>query len=310
MVQILSGKEVPLGGADAMTVRRTIPQRDRPCVGAWCFADHYGPSPAGPGQPGRMDVPPHPHTGLQTVSWLFAGELEHRDSSGVVAVVRPGELNLMTSGHGIAHSEVSTPATAVLHGVQLWVVLPEANRGMPRGVVRHIPPEKPLPGSCGTAKVFLGRLPDVDSSPVATATPLLGAQLDLTAGAEFTLPVECSFEHGVLVDDGVVRVDGVEVGRGDLAVVEPGQERLTLQVGAESTRVVLLGGTPFEEEFVMWWNFVGASHEEVAAARDQWNAREDRFGEVPGYQGPTSWLPAPPLPTTRLKARRRHPPHA
>ncbi|GAB76923.1 hypothetical protein SAMN05421595_2059 [Austwickia chelonae] len=304
-MQILNGKKVPLSGADGLTVLRTIPHRDRPCVGAWCFADHYGPAPAGPGEPGRMDVPPHPHTGLQTVSWLFEGELEHRDSSGAVERVRPGELNRMAAGQGIAHSEVSTAATTVLHGLQLWVVLPSAARDLPRGLVRHVPDAVALAGG-GSARVFLGELIGVDRSPVTMATPLLGAQLDLEAGSLLTLSLDPRFEYGVLVDAGPVRVDGVEVARGDLAVVDVGAETLTLGSGDEGgagARVVLLGGEPFTEEFVMWWNFVGGSHEEVAAAREQWNDRDGRFGEVPGYRGATSWLPAPPLPSARLRPR-------
>ena len=124
--EVLSARDVPLGGPRAMRVRRTLPQRQRSLIGAWCFADHYGPDDVGLGPP--MDVAPHPHTGLQTVSWLFAGEVEHRDSLGTHALVRPGELNLMTSGHGICHSEVSTPSTSVLHGVQLWVNLPKTDK--------------------------------------------------------------------------------------------------------------------------------------------------------------------------------------
>src|SRR5918995_5893358 len=122
-VEVLVPRDVPLGGPRAMTVRRTLPQRHRSLIGAWCFADHYGPDPVE--DTGGMSVAPHPHTGLQTVSWLFTGEIEHRDSAGHHAMVRPGELNLMTGGRGISHSEVSTADTAVLHGVQLWVALPE-----------------------------------------------------------------------------------------------------------------------------------------------------------------------------------------
>ena len=133
-VQVIAAREVPLGGLRAMTVRRTLPSRDRAFVGAWCFADHYGPEHGI-----CMDVPPHPHTGLQTVSWLFEGEIEHRDSGGVHAMVRPGEVNLMTSGHGIAHSEVSTPERDLLHGVQLWVALPEHDRDLVREFQHHSP---------------------------------------------------------------------------------------------------------------------------------------------------------------------------
>src|SRR3954471_1567259 len=132
-VEVLHPREVPLGGPRAIRVRRTLPQRERSLIGAWCFVDHYGPVAA------RMDVPPHPHTGLQTVSWLFDGEVEHRDSGGVHAMVRPGELNLMTAGRGIAHSEVSTPDTTSLHGVQLWVALPDDARDVERGFDHHVP---------------------------------------------------------------------------------------------------------------------------------------------------------------------------
>jgi len=125
-LEVLTPREVPLGGLRAMRVRRTLPQRHRSLIGAWCFVDHYGPDEVD--QTGGMVVAPHPHTGLQTVSWLFDGEIEHRDSAGNHALVRPGELNLMTAGRGISHAEVSAPDTTTLHGAQLWVALPEAAR--------------------------------------------------------------------------------------------------------------------------------------------------------------------------------------
>ena len=129
---VLPCRDVPLGGPRAMTVRRSLPQRTRSLIGAWCFVDHYGPGDVS--LAGGMAVPGHPHTGLQTASWLFTGEVEHRDTTGTHALVRPGQLNLMTAGSGIAHSEYSTPATTVLHGAQLWIALPER-------------PGSPLPGS-------------------------------------------------------------------------------------------------------------------------------------------------------------------
>src|SRR3954465_9919468 len=148
---VLHPREVPLGGPRAIRVRRTLPQRERSLIGAWCFADHYGPHDVrdGPG----MDVPPHPHTGLQTVSWLFSGEVEHRDSSGVHAMVRPGGPNLMPAGAGICHSEVSTNATTVLHGVQLWVALPDAARGAGRDFAHYVPEPRSLDRA--TLRVFL-----------------------------------------------------------------------------------------------------------------------------------------------------------
>lgn len=173
-VEVLRPREVPLGGPRGIRVQRVLPQRRRSLVGAWCFIDHYGPVVA------RMDVPPHPHTGLQTVSWLFSGEVEHRDSAEVYAAIRPGELNLMTAGAGICHSEVSVDSGTVLHGVQLWVALPASDRNTARGFAHHTPAPLSLPGA--EARVFLGELAGT-RSPVPTFTPLLGAQIDLDANA-------------------------------------------------------------------------------------------------------------------------------
>lgn len=305
-VQVLRGREVPLGGIRAITVRRTLPHRDRSFIGAWCFADHYGPQPVAADGSGGMDVPPHPHTGLQTVSWLFSGRVEHRDTGGVVAIVEPGEMNLMTAGNGIAHSEVSTRDTTVLHGVQLWVVLPESDRDVARRFDHHAPPAEPLPGGAGEARIFLGSLPRLGASPIETATPLLGVQLDLAPGAEFELDVDPRFEHGVLLDTGQLHVEGVALASGDLGCVDAGPDGLSLAAGPEGARAVLLGGEPYDEEIVMWWNFVGRNHEEVSRAREQWEATSDQFGVVRGYVGETDRIPAPPIPPVRLRPRSRH----
>jgi redox-sensitive bicupin YhaK (pirin superfamily) len=302
-VEVITSREVPLGGPRAMTVHRTLPQRQRSLIGAWCFADHYGPADVS--ETGGMDVPPHPHTGLQTVSWLFAGEIEHRDSGGVHEMVRPGELNLMTAGSGVAHSEVSTPQTTTLHGVQLWVALPDSARDQPRDFAHHVPPVVALSG--GSAQVFLGSLAG-STSPVATATPLLGAEVLVSPGEEVILAVDPAFEHGVLVDAGPVLLDGVELARAELGYVDTGRRQIVLaNPGAEPARIVLLGGEPFEEPLVMWWNFVGRTHEEIVGFREQWQAKSDRFGAVEGYGGFPKHLPAPALPTTRLKPRLQPP---
>ena len=296
---VLHPREVPLGGPRAIMVRRTLPQRERSLVGAWCFADHYGPQDlrSGPG----MDVPPHPHTGLQTVSWLFSGEVEHRDSAGVHAMVRPGELNLMTAGAGICHSEVSTPATSVLHGVQLWVALPDSDRDTGRDFAHHAPEPRSLDRA--TLRVFLGELAG-ERSPVHTFTPLLGAQIDLGPRAELILDVDASFEHGVLLDQGSVEAAGSVLDVADLAFQAAGSDRLAI-INREDrpARVVLLGGPPFPEELVMWWNFVGRSHGDIVAYRESWEAQHDRFGRVEGYRGKVSRLPAPPLPNATLRPR-------
>jgi hypothetical protein len=250
-----------------------------------------------------MDVAPHPHTGLQTVSWLFAGEVEHRDSLGTHALVRPGELNLMTSGHGICHSEVSTPATTVLHGVQLWVALPDAHRDRARDFQHYAPPTADFGGA--TARVFLGTLADRES-PVPTYSPLLGAEIVLAAHARVYLPVQPAYEHGVLVDAGPVSMSGTRLQRAELGYLPPGAATVELaNLTGEPARILLLGGTPFEEDIIMWWNFVGRSHEEIAAFRQAWEGELDQFGRVEGYEGTPRRLPAPPLPNARLKPRSR-----
>jgi len=306
-IEVLTPRDVPLGGPRAMRVRRTLPQRQRSLIGAWCFVDHYGPDQVA--DSGGMSVAPHPHTGLQTVSWLFEGEIEHRDSAGNHARVRPGEVNLMTAGRGISHSEVSTTATTALHGAQLWVALPEASRDVEPGFAHHAPSLVTGPGWAG--RVFLGSLLG-ETSPVSTYTPLLGAELHLDPGARLDLEVDDSFELGFLVDRGVLQVDECEVKQDQLAYVAPGRSTVTLTAGDEPVRVVVLGGPPFGEQIVMWWNFVGRTHDEIVAFREEWqgqvadaatgqDVRPGRFGIV--IEEPLPPIPAPTLPNARLRSR-------
>lgn len=325
---VLQPRDVPLGGVRAMQVRRTLPQRGRTTIGAWCFADHYGPDDVA--QTGGMVVPPHPHTGLQTVSWLFEGEIEHRDSTGARALVQPGAVNLMTAGRGISHSEVSTAATTRLHGVQLWVALPDAARHAPP-VFEHAE-TLPLPVDDAIVRVFAGSLPGVVAeASVSTFSPLVGAQIELPAGGEAWIDLDPAFEHGVLVDRGPVGLtvaagddevddapadaDGLTVAgrtsvleRSELGYLGTGHEGMRLRASDAPVRVILIGGVPFGEELVMWWNFIGRSHDEVEEFRRQWQAdviaggdAAGRFGTVAGYDGDA--LPAPELPTVRLKPR-------
>lgn len=298
-IEVVTSREVPLGGPRSMTVRRTLPQRARSLVGAWCFADHYGPDDVA--RTGGMDVPPHPHTGLQTVSWLFTGTVEHRDSSGVHALVRPAELNLMTAGSGIAHSEVSTPDTTVLHGVQLWVALPDEARDVPRRFDHHVPEPVQLDGA--VVRVLLGTLGG-SASPAPAYTPLVGAEIVLEPRATIDLDVDPEFEHGVLVDSGQVLVDGAAVPVAALGYRPPGAPTLRLDnAGGDGARVMLLGGAPFREPVLMWWNFIGRTHEEIVRLRDEWQAASAVFGDVDGYEGRVQRLPAPPLPSVRLRPR-------
>ncbi|MEV4116587.1 pirin family protein [Nonomuraea sp. NPDC049695] len=281
--EILEGRAVPLGGPRAMTVSRTLPGAHRRMIGAWCFVDAYGPERA------TMRVPPHPHTGLQTVSWLVAGEVLHRDSLGTLQEIRPGQLNLMTAGRGISHSEES-PET-VLHGVQLWVALPGEHRHTGPAFEHH-PVLPMLTGPGFEATVIMGSLGGV-SSPATAFSPLVGAEIAVDGACE--VPLSPGFEHGVLLIDGAVE----QVRPGSLTYLPPGRSGLRL---SGRGRVLLIGGEPFGEEIVMWWNFVGRSHEEIAAFRKDWMEGEG-FGSVEGFDGGP--LPAPVLPATRLKPRGR-----
>ena len=307
-VQVIVPRQVPLGGPRSMTVRRTLPARERSFVGAWCFVDHYGPDDVS--ATGGMDVAPHPHCGLATVSWLFSGEVEHRDSLGTVAVVRPGEVNLMTAGRGISHSEVSTPSTTVLHGAQLWVVLPTEVADVAPRFEHHVPEVVEVAEGV-RAQVFVGALFG-SVSRVRVETPMVGAEVVLGGGASVLLPVPDGFEVAVLVDTGSVTMGDTGLVRGELGVVgaarHPGGFSVT--AGAEGARVLVLGGEPFGEEVVMWWNFIGRSNDDVVAAREAWEARNGRFGSVRGYEGEVDRIPAPALPGVRLKPRgNREPRH-
>jgi hypothetical protein len=305
----LGAREVPLGGTRAMTVRRTLPNRDIRTVGPWCFVDHYGPHVLSGGQRSTgaslMDVPPHPHTGLQTVSWLLEGSVEHRDSLGSLAVIRPGELNLMTSGLGIAHSEVSPGSTDRIHGVQLWVALPDEHRHQ----APHFETHTDLPtwtdsGIAGT--VIVGAVGGA-TSPAVTYSPIVGAHLVVAAGAAGSVPLDPGFEHAVLLLSGTASADRVDLTVGDLLYLGGSRDAVRLAGPApgescEPAHVLLIGGAPFEEDLLMWWNFVGRSHDEIVADREDW-AHGRRFGAVLGYPGDA--LPAPGLPTTVLRARPR-----
>ncbi|TDB71492.1 pirin family protein [Micromonospora sp. KC723] len=293
---LLPGHDVPLGRYT--TVRRLLPQRQRRMLGAWCFVDHFGPDDVAE-RPG-MEVPPHPHTGLQTVTWLLDGEIVHRDSLGNAQPIRPGQLNVMTSGHGIAHSERS-PAThpPVMHGVQLWVALPDPVRAGAADFAHHAELPRWRDGDLDVT-LLVGELAG-EASPAVTHTPLLGAQLTAGGPARATLPLRHDFEYGLLALSGAAEVDGVALTPGALLYLGAGRDRLELAADAGS-RLMLLGGEPFDEPLVMWWNFVGRSHEEVATARADWMAGR-RFGTVADDPAPP--LAAPEMPTTRLKARDR-----
>ena len=302
---LLEAREVPLGGVRAMSVRRALPQRDLPLVGAWCFLDRFGP------QVTRMRVEPHPHIGLQTVTWPFVGEVRHRDTVGSDVTVARGALNLMTSGAGIAHSEYSVGEDAIpLDALQLWVALPDSRRHGPPAFERHaVLPEVSLDavsGDAGTATVVLGRLAGV-ASPATTYTPIVGAELRVPPGARVRVPLDPQWEHalvGVGGDTVVHTGPEADVTLDGEHLLYLGLRRDAIEVSSTAgATLFLLGGEPFEDDIVMWWNFVGRSHEEIVEARDAWETDAPRFGRVVDHGDER--IPAPPLPAVRLTRRRR-----
>ena len=278
-VKLLEPRDVPLGGPRAMTVRRTLPQRARSLVGAWCFLDFYGPDDLTEAKP--MRVPRHPHTGLATCSWLFSGRIDHMDSAGNWATVRPGDVVMMNAGSGISHSEYSTADTQVLHGAQLWYAFPEEHRFVEPSLESDRP--EPVRGDGWEAKVFLGELLGY-RSPVQTYIPLTGAEIRIEPGHWLDIEVPADHEHGVLPITGAVSLNGSEVPADHLAVVDPGAQTLRITAQDGPVLALLVGGQPLDEQIVMWWNFVGRSHEEIAAYRAAYQA-EMGF-ELPGEDSP------------------------
>jgi redox-sensitive bicupin YhaK (pirin superfamily) len=290
--EIFAGKKVALG--ESTEVWRLLPNLGRRLVGAWCFVDHYGPDDiaSGPG----MQVPPHPHIGLQTVSWLLTGEVHHRDSLGSDHLIRPGELGLMTAGAAITHAEQSpVPHPALLHGVQLWVALPDEVRYTAPSWEHHA--QLPIVRERrATATVILGRFAG-EESPGRTYSPLVGVDVALDAAADILLPLEAEFEYAVLLVSGSAVVDGTPLTPGAMMYLGCARRDLALS-SAAGARVLLLGGAPFEEQIVMWWNFLARSNDEIVAARQEWMAGS-AFGEVAGYGG--FRLAAPALPPGKLR---------
>jgi len=257
-----------------MRVRRALPRRARRTVGAWCFADHMGPVSVS--EERGVDIGPHPHIGLQTVTWLVAGEILHRDSLGTEQLIRPGQLNLMTAGHGVAHSEEATSYRGDLQGVQLWVAQPEATRHG-RAAFEHHASLPSVELDAGLATVLVGTLGDI-ASPARRDTDHVGVDLTLTGGTT-TAPADPAFEYAFVVLEGTLTVDSQPVGPGHLAYLGFGRDELSFTATGRS-RALLIGGVPFPETIVMWWNFVGRTRDEIASAYEDWQSTSGRFGAV------------------------------
>lgn len=293
-------------------VRRTIPHAKLKMIGAWCFVDHFGPTE----QTDGMVVAAHPHTGLQTATWLIDGHIEHRDSIGSVQLIKPGQLNLMTAGHGISHSEISLADTQLLHAVQLWIALPKSSIDIAPAFEHQSNLPKFSFGQGQATEPF-----SIDEAATATViagdflghraqtkifSPLLGVEIRLKAGAKIDIPLSAEFEHGFLAIEGEVRVNLTAMPTSALEFIEVGATSASIRAGDKDSIVLLLGGEPFGEKILMWWNFIGRTHADIVSARQQWNAhdtapQDGRFGHFADNIG--GWLPAPELPNVTLNPR-------
>lgn len=301
---VQDAKVAKVGG---FRVRRALPRRGLRTVGAWCFADHLGPEVVT--DTSGLDVGPHPHIGLQTVTWLVEGAVLHTDSLGSEQLIRAGQLNLMTAGRGIAHAEESGRAPGTLHGVQLWIAQPSLTRDGAPEFAHHADLPR-IDAGHGTATVFIGEYAGA-ASDARTDTALVGIEADLQSGSS-TWPLRADFEYAVYVISGAVAIDGSttrDASRPGSLVAREGQlvdlrahgDEMTLAVG-DAARVLILGGEPLGEPLYMWWNFVGRSREEIARAAQDWTAYVEtgarategtgRFARVASALAP---IPAPAL---------------
>jgi redox-sensitive bicupin YhaK (pirin superfamily) len=276
---------------DGFTVRRALPSAQRRMVGLFVFFDHMGPVVLGPGQ--GLDFSPNTHIGLASVTYLFSGEILHRDSLGSVQRIEPGALNLMTAGRGISHSEESPePHSPRLHGVQFWIALPDAARTVAPAFEHH--PRVPRVRTGGLRiSVLAGELLG-ERSPARTYTPLVGLSIEAPAASLATLPLREDFEYGAIVTHGSAEIAGQPAGPGSMVYLPPGGSGLPLVTGAGDAGIVVVGGLPLAEDVLMWWNFVARTKDELSQASRDWNAGAAYLGEVRGYDGERLTAPLPP----------------
>ncbi|MGX9606760.1 pirin family protein [Acinetobacter sp. T63] len=292
-------QEVPLRRAEigqGTVIKRALPSRHKRMIGAWCFLDHAGPVsfPQGDG----LDVGPHPHIGLQTFTWMIEGTLMHTDSIGSKQLIRPKQVNLMTAGQGISHTEVAPEQETHMHAAQLWIALPDAKRNMPSRFDHY--PELPVVSRDGVEfTVLVGEFLET-RSPVEVHSPLLALDLTAAETVRTRLQLNPAFEYGFMALEGTAHINQHELNEDNMVVLEPGLQDIEIELH-QGARVLLLGGEPFESAILLWWNFVGRTQDELSEARDQWVNQDPRFGSIPDYNGPR--LEAPALPDKMCASR-------
>lgn len=286
VIERLEARHAVIG--DGFEIRRAVPNRHRRMVGAWCFLDHAGPVDYAAGR--GLNIGPHPHIGLQTFTWMIEGDVLHRDSLGCEQWIHPGQVNLMTAGRGIAHSEESPADRAGrFHSTQLWIALPDHERHREPDF-RHYP-ELPVIGRGGFRITVLAGACAGERSPARVYTPLVGLDVATRGSARAVLPLDPAFEHAALTLEGAPALDDESLQPGTLLYLGRGRESLGLDSIAPS-RMLLIGGAPFGEEILVWWNFVARTTDELEAATRDW-IEDRRYGEVRGARGTPLVAPDP-----------------
>jgi quercetin 2,3-dioxygenase len=290
-------QNMPLRSAEigrGTIIKRALPSRQKRMIGAWCFLDHAGPVsfPQGDG----LDVGPHPHIGLQTFTWMIEGTMMHNDSLGTEQLIRPKQVNLMTAGYGISHTEVAPDSETKMHAAQLWIALPDDKINMAPRFDHY--PELPVVHKDGVeVTVLVGEFLNT-KSPVAVHTELLGVDLAAKESTSTVLKLNPKYEYGFMALEGTAVINGHDLTSDNMVILEPGIQEIEVHIHKDS-RVLLLGGEPFESPILLWWNFVGRTQEELKIAREQWMNQDSRFGSIPEYEGPR--LEAPTFPD-RMRA--------
>ena len=270
-------------------IKRALPSRNKRMIGAWCFLDHAGPVtfPQGDG----LDVGPHPHIGLQTFTWMIEGTMMHTDSIGSKQLIRPKQVNLMTAGHGISHTEVAPDSEIHMHAAQLWIALPDDKINIAPQFDHY--PELPVVEQDNIEfTVLVGSFLETQS-PVKVHSELLAVDLTAKESATTRIPLNPNYEYGFLALEGTANINSHELDDNNLVVLERGLKEIEVQLH-QGTRLLMLGGKPFESPILLWWNFVGRTQEELAIAREQWINQDSRFGHIPDYDGPRLEAPAFP----------------